>query len=421
VQLLSPSRVVHGSEARPVEYSGWASPFLAHAIANRFMICSMSLEPTLFYIGQHPVGLFEFIIAVAATGIFLLLVAVILAWRAQSGRKAAQLRAREMEYRLAELSGVLQNFSAQAQGQQMNLQRTLDERLDQVSQRVGYGLNEQTQRTAQSLSQLHERLAVIDAAQSNMVALSGEMMSLKDILSNKQTRGAFGQGRMEAIITDGLHAKAYAFQATLSNGTRPDCLISLPDSRLKLVIDSKFPLEAYNAMREAEDEVFRKAAETRLKSDVMKHAKDIAEKYLVHGETHETAIMFVPSESIYAELNEKFEDVVQKMHRMRIILASPNVLMLLVQTMQAIVKDAAMREQAHVIQGEVVKLLEDVTRMKDRVGDLKRHFEMANTDLDKLGISTDRITKRAMKIESMDVAEVMAVEGAVAEKRLASG
>ncbi len=380
----------------------------------------MSLEPTLFYIGKHAVGLFEFIIAVAAMGIFLLLVAVILAWRAQSGRKAAQLKASEMEYRLAELSGVLQNFSAQAQGQQMNLQRTLDERLDQVSQRVGYGLNEQTQRTAHSLSQLHERLAVIDAAQSNMMALSGEMMTLKDILSNKQTRGAFGQGRMEAIITDGLHSKAYAFQATLSNGTRPDCLISLPDSRLKLVIDSKFPLESYNAMREAGDDVSHKAAENRLKSDVLKHAKDIAEKYLVHGETHETAIMFVPSESIYAELNEKFEDVVQKAHRMRIILASPNVLMLLVQTMQAIVKDAAMREQAHVIQGEVVKLLDDVGRMKDRVGDLKRHFEMANTDLDKLGISTDRIAKRAMKIESMDV-EPTAIESGGGEKRLASG
>jgi DNA recombination protein RmuC len=385
------------------------------------MVCSMSLEPTLFYIGKHAVGLFEFIIAVAAMGIFLLFIVLILAWRAQSGRKAAQLRANEMEYRLAELSGVLQNFSAQAQGQQMNLQRTLDERLDQVSQRVGYGLNEQTQRTAHSLSQLHERLAVIDTAQNNMMALSGEMMTLKDILSNKQTRGAFGQGRMEAIITDGLHSKAYAFQATLSNGTRPDCLISLPDSRLKLVIDSKFPLESYNAMREAEDDVSHKAAETRLKSDVMKHAKDIAEKYLVHGETHETAIMFVPSESIYAELNEKFEDVIQKMHRMRIILASPNVLMLLVQTMQAIVKDAAMREQAHVIQGEVVKLLDDVGRMKDRVSDLKRHFEMANTDLDKLGISTDRIAKRALKIESMDVGEVPAIESGGAEKRLASG
>ena len=381
----------------------------------------MSLEPTVFYIGHRAVGLFEFIVAAAAIGILLLLVVVILAWRAQAGRKAAQARASEMEYRLAELSGVLQNFSAQAQGQQMNLQRTLDERLDQVSQRVGYGLNEQTQRTAQSLSQLHERLAVIDAAQNNLAALSGEMMSLKDILSNKQTRGAFGQGRMEAIIVDGLHSKAYAFQATLSNGTRPDCLISLPDSRLKLVIDSKFPLESYNAMREAGDESTRKAAETRLKSDVLKHVKDIAEKYLVSGETHETAIMFVPSESVYAELNEKFEDVVQKAHRLRIILASPNVLMLLVQTMQAIVKDAAMREQAHVIQGEVVKLLEDVTRMKDRVGDLKRHFEMANTDLDKLGVSTDRITKRAMKIESMEVSEPNLIESSVPEKRLASG
>ena len=381
----------------------------------------MNAESIIFKIGQHPVGLFEFVITIAAIGIFLLVMAVILAWRAQSGRKGAQMRSNEMEYRLAELSGVLQNFSAQAQGQQMNLQRTLDERLDQVSQRVGYGLNEQTQRTAQSLSQLHERLAVIDAAQSNMVALSGEMMTLKDILSNKQTRGAFGQGRMEAIIIDGLHSKAYTFQATLSNGTRPDCLISLPDSRLKLVIDSKFPLESYNAMREAGDDISHKTAENRLKSDVLKHVKDIAEKYLVHGETHETAIMFVPSESIYAELNEKFEDVVQKAHRMRIILASPNVLMLLVQTMQAIVKDAAMREQAHVIQGEVVKLLEDVGRMKDRVGDLKRHFEMANTDLDKLGISTDRIAKRAMKIESMDLGEQAAVETAVVEKRLVSG
>ena len=423
MQLLSPSRVVHGSEARPVEYSGWASPFFRLALfPNRFMVCSMSLEPTVFYIGQRPVGLFEFIVAAAAIGIFLLFIVLILAWRAQAGRRAAQARANEMEYRLSELSGVLQNFSAQAQGQQLHLQRTLDERLDQVSQRVGFGLNEQTQRTAQSLSQLHERLAVIDAAQSNMVALSGEMMSLKDILSNKQTRGAFGQGRMEAIITDGLHSKAYAFQATLSNGTRPDCLISLPDSRLKLVIDSKFPLESYNAMREAGDDIARKSAEARLKSDVLKHVKDIAEKYLVHGETHETAIMFVPSESIYAELNEKFEDLVQKAHRLRIILASPNVLMLLVQTMQAIVKDAAMREQAHVIQGEVVKLLEDVSRMKDRVGDLKRHFEMANSDLDKLGISTDRITKRALKIESMDVAEPSGItDASVSPPRLVAG
>ena len=408
----------------PVQVSIWTGlVILDHAgTPNRFMICSMMFDPTVFYLGQRPISLTEFLIAVAAFGLALLVLAVILAWRAQSGRRLAQDRARELEFRIVEISGVLQNFTSQSQGQQLNLQRALDERLDQVSQRVGYGLNEQTQRTTQSLSQLHERLAVIDAAQNNLAALSGEMLSLKDILSNKQTRGAFGQGRMEAIIIDGLHSKAYAFQATLSNGTRPDCLISLPDSRLKLVIDSKFPLESYNAMREAEDELSRKAAETRLKSDVLKHVKDIAEKYLVSGETHETAIMFVPSESVYVELNEKFEDVVQKAHRLRIILASPNVLMLLVQTMQAIVKDAAMREQAHVIQGEVVKLLEDVTRMKDRVGDLKRHFEMANGDLDKLAISTDRVSKRAMKIESMEVAEPKSLESAAeAPRRLATG
>jgi DNA recombination protein RmuC len=387
------------------------------------MFRSMQLNSIIIQVGNQPISVLDLLIFAALTLLFL---TVIFAWRAQAGRKAehleSQQRTSDMEYRLAELSGALQNFSAQAQSQQVHLQRTLDERLDQVGQRVGLGLNEQSQRTTASLSQLHERLAVIDAAQNNLTALSSEMLSLKDILSNKQTRGAFGQGRMEAIIADGLHSRAYAFQATLSNGTRPDCLISLPDSRLKLVIDAKFPLEAYNAMRESTDEVLRKIAETRLKSDVLKHVKDIAEKYQITGETHETAIMFVPSESVYAELNEKFEDVVQKAHRQRIILASPNVLMLLVQTMQAIVKDAAMREQAHVIQAEVIKLLEDVTRMKDRVGDLKRHFEQANTDLDKLGISTDRITKRALKIESLDVTEGKAIPiEEEAPRRLAAG
>jgi len=208
---------------------------------------------------------------------------------------------------------------------------------------------------------------------------------------------------MEAIIRDNLAAKAYSFQATLSNGTRPDCLISLPESPQKLVIDAKFPLEAYTAFTEARDDTLRKAAEQRLKGDVLKHVKDIAEKYFISGETHDTAIMFVPSESVYAELHEKFEDVVQKAHRQRVIFASPNVLMLLVQTMQAIVKDVAMREQAHVIKGEVVRLLEDVDRLKERASDLRRHFDMANTDLEKLGTSADRIVKRGHRIGSLDV------------------
>ena len=378
----------------------------------------MQADQPLFIIGHHAFTLTDVTIGASLAGLVLLLAAVILAFRAQAGRKHERERTAELEYRLAELSGVLQNFAAQSQGQGANLQRTLDERLDQVSQRVGYGLSEQSQRTVQSLNALHERLAVIDAAQANLTSLSGEMLSLKDILSNKQTRGAFGQGRMEAIITDGLHSRAYAFQATLSNGTRPDCLISLPDSKLKLVIDAKFPLESYNALRAATNEHETKQAEAQLRVDVLKHVKDIAEKYMLSGETHETAIMFVPSESVYAEINERFEDIVQRAHRMRVIFASPNVLMLLVQTMQAIVKDAAMREQAHVIQAEVVKLLEDVGRLGERVGNLRRHFEQAGGDLEKLDISTKAITRRAERIESLDLAEAELPAIAGAKPRL---
>ncbi|MBG1232774.1 DNA recombination protein RmuC [Aestuariivirga litoralis] len=373
----------------------------------------MFFNPTVLQIGSHAFGLIDVIEIVLGLLFFLLIVTLVLAWRAQSGRRAeradAQARTIELEVRLAELSGAMNQFSNQAQNQQAVLQTTLDERLAAVTHRVGQGLADQSQRTAESLGQLHERLAVIDVAQNNLVALSNEMLTLKDILSNKQTRGAFGQGRMEAIISDGLHSKAYEFQASLSNGTRPDCIITLPDSRLKLVIDAKFPLEAYNDMKEAVDEVSAQEAITRLKSDVMKHVKDISEKYLIGGETHETAIMFVPSESIYVELNERFEDVIQRAHRAHIILASPNVLMLLIQTMQAIVRDAAMREQAGVIQAEVVKLLEDVNRMNERVGKLRQHFAQTAGDLDQLSTSTDKIIRRANKIESLELEEIQAV------------
>jgi len=373
----------------------------------------MLFNPTVLQIGSHNFGLLDIVEMIVGLMLFLLLVTLILAWRAQSGRRAEraenQARTIELEMKLAELSGALSQFSNQAQNQQAVLQTQLDERLAAVSHRVGQGLAEQSQRTVESLGALHERLAVIDIAQNNLIQLSGEMLSLKDILSNKQTRGAFGQGRMEAIISDGLHSKAYAFQATLSNGTRPDCIITLPDSKLKLVIDAKFPLEAFNDMKEAVDEASAHEAQQRLKSDVMKHVKDISEKYLIGGETHETAIMFVPSESIYVELNERFEDVVQRAHRAHIILASPNVLMLLIQTMQAIVRDAAMREQAGVIQAEVVKLLEDVNRMNERVTRLRGHFTQTSKDLDDLSTSTDKIIRRASKIESLELEEVQAV------------
>ncbi len=380
----------------------------------------MTLDSTVMEIAGRSISLFEVAAVLAGLALLLLVVAVVLVWRGGRGRleeqRDAQRRTGDLELRLAELAGSLQSFAAQSQGHTVHLQRTLDERLDAVSQRVGVGLSEQTERTALSLGQLNERLAVIDAAQRNITSLSSEMISLKDILNNKQSRGAFGQGRMEAIIKDGLHASAFAFQSTLSNGMRPDCVIILPDSSLRLVIDAKFPLESYSALRASQDEASRKAAEARLRNDMAKHVKDIAEKYLLSGETHETAIMFVPSESIYAEINESFDDVVQKAHRSRVILASPNVLMLLVQTMQAIFKDVAMRDQAHVIKAEVGKLMEDVVRLKDRASDLRRHFDMANGDLEKLGVSADRISKRGVKIESLDLSEAQ-TDGALPPPR----
>ena len=363
----------------------------------------MDLDRTLLEIGGAPVTLLNVLFVAAVFALLLLIAAVVLSWRAQASRQAessaAQRRTMELEFRIAELSGALKSLADQAQGSQIQLVSTLDERL-----------TDQAERTGQTLKQLHERLAVIDAAQRNITALSGEMLGLKDILSNKQARGAYGQARMEAIIRDGLPSGAYAFQGSLSNGTRPDCLVSLPDSAIRLVIDAKFPLESFNALKAASGENELRNAEARLRGDMLKHVKDISEKYLLAGETHETAIMFVPSESVYADLYEKFEDVIQKAHRARVILASPNVLMLLVQTLQAIFRDARMREQAGLIKVEVTRLLEDVGRLQDRVADLQKHFGLAAGDLEKLGVSADKITRRAGRIESLELDQP---EGAV--------
>ncbi len=374
----------------------------------------MDLDQILLRIGQTPVSLADLVVTAAVFALLLLVATLVFAWRGQRLRhdetSATARRTADLEYRIAEVSGALRSLAEQSQGAQISLAAAIDERLDQVSERLGLSLNNQTERTGQSLNQLNERLAVIDAAQKTLSSLSTEMITLKEILSNKQARGAYGQGRMEAIIRDGLHASSFAFQGSLSNGTRPDCLVTLPDSQLKLVIDSKFPLEAFNALKAAKDEQAFKTAETRLRGDVLKHVRDIAEKYLIAGETHETAIMFVPSESVYADLHEKFEDLIQKAHRLRVIIASPNVLMLLVQTLQAIFKDQRMREQAGLIKLEVTRLLEDVARLKERASDLNRHFGLAADTLEKLGVSAGKINRRGLRIESLDLTEPLLPE-----------
>jgi DNA recombination protein RmuC len=369
----------------------------------------MDLYDVIMTIGERPITLLEVMMAVGVFAVVVLFAILIVVWRAGSRSHedvvGAQRRATELELRLSELAGQLKNFSDSTATREAHLARNLEDRLDKVSHRLGTGLTDNAERTTKSLQHLYERLAVIDTAQQKITSLSDEMLSLKDILANKQTRGAYGQARMESIIRDGLHQSAYRFQATLSNNTRPDCLIRLPENDQEIVIDSKFPLEAFNALKTAETEQEIVAAQRRLRKDVLYHVKDIAKKYLIAGETHETAIMFLPSESIYADLHEHFEDVIQKAHRQHVILASPNILMLLVQTMQAIFKDARMREQASLIQKEVVFLLDDVGRLKARLGKLQSHFQSANKDIDDLVISTGKITKRGEKIEQMELAE----------------
>ena len=350
--------------------------------------------------------------------LFLLAMLVLAVWRgararAQVEAEAAQ-RAREAEARLAELSktqaelhGRMGSIAEVFGARQAELTKTISDRLDGMSSRLGQSITEQTKSTHENLARLQERLAVIDTAQNNIQSLAGQVVQLQQILSNKQTRGAFGQSRMEAIVADGLPHNAYEFQATLSNGSRPDCLVKMPNDAPSLVVDAKFPLEAWNAIREASEgeggAEARKQAESAFRRDVEVHIKAIAEKYLINGETQETAFMFVPSESIFAEIHENFEPLVQRAHRARVVIVSPSLLMLSIQVIQAVLKDARMREQAHLIQAEVIRLMQDVNRLDDRVRKLQGHFQQANKDVDLILTSTDKVTKRGARIEALEL------------------
>jgi DNA recombination protein RmuC len=347
-------------------------------------------------------------------------VAVLLANRARRAEAAAAgERQRQLDDKMAalnqvnaELTGRLQTMAEVLSSRQSDLARLVSERLDAVGSRVGQGLEHSAKSTADQLLALNERLAVIDAAQSKLTGLTEEVIGLKDILSNKQARGAFGQGRMEAIVRDGLPAQTYEFQFTLTNKTRPDCVIRLPGDPRLMVIDAKFPLESFTAFKGASNEDERRQAAARIRADIGKHVRDIAERYFIAGETQDVAILFVPSESIYADLNEHFDDVVQRAHKVRIIIVSPSLLMMAIQVMQAIVRDARMREQAHLIQAEVRNLVEDVGRLRDRVAKLDGHFRLASEDVAQIATSADKIARRGDRIDQMDLAPARVPETA---------
>ena len=376
-----------------------------------------SLDLPVAQFGQTTVTLGTLLAGLGVVVLLLAITGILLSRRTAARRQAlvaeaeaqADARAREMEARFAEVIGAQTEMQGRMAtlaevfgSRQSEINKTINERLDGMSQRLGNTISEQTKATHENLSKLQERLAVIDTAQHNIQALAKDVVGLQAILSNKQTRGAFGQARMEAIIADGLPSNSYAFQPTLSNNTRPDCLVYMPNDAPALVVDAKFPLEAWNAIREAEGEVSKERA-AQFRRDIEQHIKDIAGKYLLRGETQDTAFMFVPSESIFAEIHENFEGVVQKAHKARVVIVSPSLLMLSLQVVQAVLKDARMREQAHLIQGEVVRLMEDVTRLDDRVRKLQTHFGQAQRDIDQILTSADKVTKRGARIEALEI------------------
>jgi len=373
------------------------------------------MDQPLLALGGIAVSLNALLATIAAVAMVTLgsVVAIVSARGARARAVEAStsnLLAQEVEERIGELARVQSDMAGRVQtmgemlaGRQAELMQSVSERLDAVTHRLGQSMDTTATRTVEGLRHLHERLAVIDSAQKNLSELTSQVTSLREVLANKQARGAFGQGRMEAIVRDGLPTGAYEFQFTLSTGMRPDCAIFLPDKR-PLVIDAKFPLEAITAHREAKSDDERKRAAQRLRQDIGKHVGDIAGKYLIPGETQEMALMFVPSESVYAELHDGFDDIVQKAYRARVVLVSPSLLMLAIQVVQQIQRDARMREAASQIQSEVGHLADDLGRLRERVLKLQNHFGQANEDVRQILISAEKIGTRAARIEELEFA-----------------
>ncbi|WP_342077850.1 DNA recombination protein RmuC [Yoonia sp. SS1-5] len=284
--------------------------------------------------------------------------------------------------------------------------------LSEMQERMKDTLTGSSEKTTKSLTALQERLATIDKAQTNIEKLSGDVLSLQDILSNKQTRGAFGEIQLQDIVSKALPADSFTWQATLSNNKRADCLIHLPNPPGPIVIDAKFPLEAYEALVTADSKADKDRAATALGQAVRTHIKKISESYLIEGETADGALMFLPSEAVYAELHSRLAHIVREGFAARVWIVSPTTCMATLNTMRAILKDARMREQTGAIRKELALLGGDVDRLVTRVGNLDRHFGQAAKDIEDIKISAEKAGKRAHRLDQFDFEELAADEPA---------
>ena len=317
----------------------------------------------------------------------------------ESLNKAHTMSVQNMEVRLAE---VQRQMSEHLHDNALKSARSLSDLEAQVKET----LTGSSEKTNKSLTQLQERLSTIDKAQSNIEKLSGDVLSLQDILSNKQTRGAFGEIQLNDIVKKALPPDSYSFQHTLSNGKRADCLIYLPNPPGPIVIDAKFPLEAYEKLISANTNEEKAKSLALLKQSVKTHIRAISEKYLIEGETADGALMFLPSEAVYAELHAKLPEVVREGFSAKVWIVSPTTCMATLHTMRAILKDARMQEQAGEIRKTLSLVNKDVKLIVERAGKLDTHFSAALKDLEGINIAAGRAGKRSEKLDNFDFEEL---------------
>ena len=284
------------------------------------------------------------------------------------------------------------------------LTRSTDERLKAISGQVDKRLNEGFEKTTATFTDVVKRLALIDEAQKKITELSGNVVSLQEVLADKRSRGAFGEVQLASLVRNVMPENSFSFQHTLSNSTRVDCMLFLPEPSGDIGIDSKFPLESYKKMTDIGlAEADRQLAEKQFKKDIKKHVSDIAGKYIIPGETSDGAVMFIPAEAIFAEIHSHHYELVEEAQRARVWLVSPTTLMAVLTTARAVLKDSATRKQVHLIQNHLVALSKDFSRFQTRMDSLSRHIEQASKDVDDVNTSAKKISSRFEKIERVEM------------------
>ena len=303
------------------------------------------------------------------------------------------------------LAGIIENLVKNQNSGNANILANMEGRLSEVQKQIFESLSGSATKTAESLGALQERLVAIDKAQANLEKLSGNVLGLQDILSNKQTRGVFGEIQLKDIVSKALPPNTYDFQVLLNNGKRVDCMIYLPNPTGPIAIDSKFPLDSYDNLRISKNEIEKKRAIQDFKKSIRFHINSIAEKYIIEGETADGAIMFLPSEAIYAELHANFSDVVREGFSKRVWIVSPTTCMATLNTIRGILKDATLKENSSKIRENLNHLFKDVSRLGDRIENLDKHFYLASKDLEEVKVSAKKVTSRADKFEALDFGE----------------